>query len=65
MDFKTLNVVLSNVLNVEDPKANFPVMIRGRHGVGKSEVVYQLARQLGLKVVERPHGPTLHGWRVH
>jgi hypothetical protein len=30
-----------------------PVMIRGRHGVGKSEVIYQIAEQMGLPVVER------------
>jgi alkaline phosphatase D len=30
-----------------------PVLIRGRHGIGKSEIVYQIADQLGLPVVER------------
>jgi len=30
-----------------------PVLIRGRHGVGKSEVVYQIAGGLGMPVVER------------
>jgi len=30
-----------------------PVLIRGRHGVGKSEVVYQIAEKLELPVVER------------
>ena len=30
-----------------------PVLIRGEHGIGKSEVVYQIAARLGLPVVER------------
>jgi len=53
MDFKTLSVVLSNILSAEDSSCNYPVMIRGRHGIGKSQVVYQLAKKLGMKVVER------------
>ena len=53
MDFKTLSVVLSNILSAEDASCNYPVMIRGRHGIGKSQVVYQLAEKLGMKVVER------------
>ena len=61
MDFKTLNVVLSNVLSPENPEANFPVMIRGRHGVGKSQVVYQLAEKLGMKVVERRISQMMEG----
>jgi hypothetical protein len=61
MDFKTLSVVLSHVLNPENPEANFPVMIRGRHGVGKSQVVYQLAEKLGMKVVERRISQMMEG----
>ena len=61
MDFKTLNVVLSNVLSPENPDANFPTMIRGRHGIGKSEVIYQLARTLGMKVVERRISQMMEG----
>jgi len=53
MDFKTLDLILSDLISIEDNRANFPIMIRGRHGVGKSQVVYQLAEKLGLKVVER------------
>ncbi len=53
MDFKTLSVVLSNILSAEEPSSNYPVMFRGRHGIGKSELVYQLAEKLGMKVVER------------
>lgn len=30
-----------------------PVLIRGRHGIGKSEVVYSFARSVSLPVVER------------
>ena len=30
-----------------------PVLFRGRHGIGKSEVIYQIAEGLGLPVVER------------
>ena len=48
IDFKTFNKVVGFVL--EDRK---PVLIRGRHGVGKSQVVYQIAKDLELGVVER------------
>lgn len=33
--------------------ARFPVLMRGRHGIGKSQVVYQIAKSLSLPVVER------------
>ena len=33
--------------------AKIPVMLRGRHGIGKSEVIYQFAEEMGLPVVER------------
>ena len=36
------------VLNIKKP-----VLIRGRHGIGKSETVYQIAEQMDLPVVER------------
>ena len=48
IDFKTFNTVVPFV--VADKK---PVLIRGRHGVGKSEVVYQIAAKLELPIVER------------
>lgn len=32
---------------------NIAIRIRGRHGIGKSQAVYQIAESLGLKVVER------------
>jgi midasin (ATPase involved in ribosome maturation) len=34
-------------------KVHKPILLRGRHGIGKSEVVYQTAGILGLPVVER------------
>ena len=48
IDFKTFNSIVDFVLN--DKK---PVLIRGRHGIGKSCVIYQTAKRLGLPVVER------------
>jgi len=47
-DFATF---LSTVPAILD--ARLPVLVRGRHGVGKSEVVYMIAKQRGLPVVER------------
>ena len=48
IDFKTFTSVAPHVLAVKKP-----LMLRGRHGVGKSELVYQIAAELGLPVVER------------
>jgi len=48
VDFKTFNQVAPLVAAVKKP-----VLLRGRHGVGKSCVVYQTAEKLGLPVVER------------
>jgi hypothetical protein len=48
IDYATFNKVIQPIIN-----ARFPVLIRGRHGIGKSTVVYQLAQKLGLSVVER------------
>lgn len=48
IDFKTFNQVAPHVAAVRKP-----VLLRGRHGVGKSEVVYQLAQTLDKPVVER------------
>jgi len=48
VDFKTFRAIVPHVT-----AARFPVLLRGRHGVGKSQVVYQLAGDLGLPVVER------------
>jgi alkaline phosphatase D len=48
IDFSTFIQVVPHVTAVKKP-----VLVRGRHGVGKSEVVYQLAKEIGLPVVER------------
>jgi len=48
VDFKTFNKVAPLVAAVKKP-----ILLRGRHGVGKSCVVYQTAEELGLPVVER------------
>jgi len=48
VDFKTF-ISLAPAVS----KAGLPVMIRGRHGVGKSQVVYQVAKNMGLPVIER------------
>tara|TARA_Y100001938_G_scaffold147551_1_gene228976 strand:+ start:145 stop:1221 length:1077 start_codon:yes stop_codon:yes gene_type:complete len=48
VDFNTFLATATHILN-----ARLPVLIRGRHGVGKSEVVYMIAADRGLPVVER------------
>ena len=48
IDFKTFVSVAPHVLKVRKP-----LMLRGRHGVGKSELVYQVGSDMGLPVVER------------
>ena len=48
IDFKSFIKIVPFVTAVRKP-----VLVRGRHGVGKSQVVYQLAKGLGLPVVER------------
>jgi|TARA_R110002126_G_scaffold116550_1_gene255998 hypothetical protein len=48
MDFSTFLKVAEPVLDV-----GLPVLIRGRHGVGKSEVVYMIGESRSLPVVER------------
>jgi hypothetical protein len=48
IDFKTF---LSTVPFILD--ARFPVLLRGRHGIGKSCLVYQIAEERGLPVIER------------
>ncbi len=47
-DFATFLATVPSILD-----ARLPVLVRGRHGVGKSEVVYSIAKQRGLPVVER------------
>lgn len=48
ISFAVLNSVLPSIID-----AKFPILIRGRHGIGKSTIVYQIAEQRGLPVVER------------
>ena len=48
IDFKTFASVVDAVAD-----ARLPIMIRGRHGVGKSETVYQYAKKINKTVVER------------
>jgi len=48
VDFKTFGNIVGHVTKVRKP-----VLLRGRHGIGKSTVVYQYADHIGLPVVER------------
>lgn len=48
VDFKTFLNVVPFVTRVKKP-----VLIRGRHGVGKSEAVYAFAANLNMPVIER------------
>lgn len=48
IDFKNFLECAPHVINVRKP-----ILLRGRHGVGKSEVVYQIADNMNLPVVER------------
>ena len=48
IDFKTFNSIVSHLI-----ASRFPILLRGRHGIGKSTLVYQLAKEQGLPVVER------------
>lgn len=48
IDFASFNVAVKPITTVR-----LPVLIRGRHGIGKSEVVYKFARDNNLPVVER------------
>ena len=48
IDFKTFLSCAPHVVAVRKP-----ILLRGRHGVGKSEVIYQVAESMGLPVVER------------
>ena len=48
IDFAAFNSIVHHVTNVRKP-----VLLRGRHGIGKSTVVYQFADKIGRPVVER------------
>ena len=48
VDFTTFSQIVDHVTAERKP-----VLLRGRHGIGKSTVVYQYAEQHGIEVVER------------
>ena len=48
VDFATFSQIVDHVTAVRKP-----VLLRGRHGIGKSTVVYQYAEQQKMEVVER------------
>ena len=48
VDFATFSNIVHHVTNVRKP-----VLLRGRHGIGKSTVVYQYASKQNMEVVER------------
>jgi hypothetical protein len=48
VDFKTFAKIVPHVTKVKKP-----VLIRGKHGIGKSEQVYQFAAAIGFPVIER------------
>ncbi len=48
VDFATFSNIVHHVTNVRKP-----VLLRGRHGIGKSTVVYQYASMHNMEVVER------------
>tara|TARA_R110002020_G_scaffold49875_2_gene141578 strand:+ start:5274 stop:6329 length:1056 start_codon:yes stop_codon:yes gene_type:complete len=48
VDFKTFLNIVPHVVDIKKP-----VLLRGRHGIGKSEIVYQFSAEKGLPVVER------------
>jgi len=48
VDFATFSNIVNHVTAVRKP-----VLLRGRHGIGKSTVVYQYADSQGMEVVER------------
>jgi hypothetical protein len=47
VDMTTLQAVAGPIMD-----AGFPLLIQGRHGIGKSEFVKQLAKEKGLEVIE-------------
>jgi len=51
IDFKTFNSIVAHVAK-KDGKP-FPVLMRGKHGIGKSELVYAFAKSKDMRVVER------------
>ena len=48
ISFGTLNQILPILVT-----SKLPILLRGRHGIGKSQVVFQLGKSIGLPVVDR------------
>lgn len=48
IDFRSMLNILPAITD-----ARYPVLIRGRHGIGKSTIVYQYAQERDMPVVER------------
>jgi len=48
ISFATFNAIVDSIAD-----ARYPVLIRGRHGIGKSQIVYQFAERRNMEVVER------------
>lgn len=48
VDFATFFSIVPHII-----EARFPILLRGRHGIGKSTVVYQIAKDRNMTVVER------------
>jgi hypothetical protein len=48
ISFSTLSQILPLLSN-----SRKPILLRGRHGIGKSQVVFQFAESIGLPVVDR------------
>ena len=48
LDFATFFRIVKPILDNK-----LPVLIRGRHGIGKSQVIYQIGAYMNLQVVER------------
>jgi len=48
ISFETLNSILPILVS-----SKLPVLLRGRHGIGKSQVVFQLGKELNMPVIDR------------
>ena len=67
IDFKTFSTIAPYVIAGEQDNKIYPIMLRGRHGIGKSQVVYQTAEKLawdGKRIVVRDDKSDLPGYRV-
>jgi hypothetical protein len=48
ISFGTFNAIVDAIAD-----AGYPILMRGRHGIGKSQVVYQFSNKRSMKVIER------------